>query len=578
MTPWGVTLITKKLNSGSFQFLDLFLWACTSVLALSVRPLWEPDEARYAEIAREMVSTGDWLAPHLNGVLYFEKPPLQYWISALSIECFGPNDWAPRIPLVIAIGLCIWSSRKITQLINPSSGSWPSLALLSSLMGFTMSQILTLDALFTSFLMMSLAFFLESEAGGKAGSRLPLMAVWAFLGLAFLTKGPVALVLFAGLLFCYGLIYIGGLSSLQFVRKVVKWEGVLLFIAIVFPWFWKINQVYPGHSYFFFIYENFIRYTTHEHARQGSDIWIIDKSYFLLFLLAGLIPWTRFTLVGLWEMKPTLMSRKPLSADDPDHLRRLLFVFSLWVLVFFSLSGSKLPPYIYPVLLPLLLLVTTHESSESAPLKQTYIGSELILIGIVLLGYLSLKFSDAPSFYLAFFLLLVFVVAGLFLRFAYRPPTKILATVLFLPMVGLLLSFHVLSDYIAPQSVKKWVVQSPLDTEWLSFGTYFQGITYYSQKPCRVIAGTGELRFGKDRLSPEKAALQFYEKPSQIEQALADTQRLAPGAPIRMIAKAKIWKLVPKTLQDQWIIIDQNQDINLLLAPRNLSGTALRPR
>lgn len=578
MTPWGVTLITKKLNSGSFKFLDLFLWVCTSVLALSIRPLWEPDEARYAEIAREMVSTGDWLAPHLNGVLYFEKPPLQYWISALSIECFGPNDWAPRIPVVIAIGLCIWSSRKITQLINPSSGSWPSLALLSSLMGFTMSQILTLDALFTAFLMMSLAFFLESEAGGKAGSRLPLMAVWAFLGLAFLTKGPVALVLFAGLIFCYGLIYIGGLSSLQFVRKVIKWEGVLLFIAIVFPWFWKINQVYPGHSYFFFIYENFIRYTTHEHARQGSDIWIIDKSYFLLFLLAGLIPWTRFTLVGLWEMKSTLMSRKPLSANDPDHLRRLLFVFSLWVLVFFSLSGSKLPPYIYPVLLPLLLLVTTHESSESAPLKQTYIGSELILIGIVLMGYLSLKLSDAPSFYLAFLLLLIFVVAGLFLRFAYRPPTKILATVLFLPMVGLLLSFHVLSDYIAPQSVKKWVVQSPLDTEWLSFGTYFQGITYYSQKPCRVIAGTGELRFGKDRLSPEKAALQFYEKPSQIEQALADTQRLAPGAPIRMIAKVKIWKLMPQILQDQWIIIDQNQDINLLLAPRNLSGAALRPR
>lgn len=578
MTPWGVTLITKKLNSGSFQFLDLFLWVCTSVLALSIRPLWEPDEARYAEIAREMVSTGDWLAPHLNGVLYFEKPPLQYWISALSIECFGPNDWAPRIPVVIAIGLCIWSSRKITQLINPSSGSWPSLALLSSLMGFTMSQILTLDGLFTAFLMMSLAFFLESEAGGKAGSRLPLMAVWAFLGLAFLTKGPVALVLFAGLIFSYGLIYIGGLSSLQFVRKVIKWEGVLLFIAIVFPWFWKINQVYPGHSYFFFIYENFIRYTTHEHARQGSDIWIIDKSYFLLFLLAGLIPWTRFTLVGLWEMKSTLMSRKPLSANDPDHLRRLLFVFSLWVLVFFSLSGSKLPPYIYPVLLPLLLLVTTHESSESAPLKQTYIGSELILIGIVLMGYLSLKLSDAPSFYLAFLLLLIFVVAGLFLRFAYRPPTKILATVLFLPMVGLLLSFHVLSDYIAPQSVKKWVVQSPLDTEWLSFGTYFQGITYYSQKPCRVIAGTGELRFGKDRLSPEKAALQFYEKPSQIEQALADTQRLAPGAPIRMIAKVKIWKLMPQILQDQWIIIDQNQDINLLLAPRNLSGAALRPR
>ncbi|MEY3314948.1 MAG: hypothetical protein SGVNAXEH_000245 [Holophagaceae bacterium] len=571
MPRWDVTLITKKLKSSSSRFLDILLWVCTSILALSLRPLWEPDEARYAEIAREMVATGDWLTPHLNGVLYFEKPPLQYWISALSIQCFGANDWAPRAPLVIAVGLCIWASRKITRLINPSSIGWPSLALLSSLMGFTMSQILTLDALFTSFLMMSLAFFLQSEVAGEARPRLSIMAVWTFLGLAFLTKGPVALVLFVGSLFIYGLIYQGGFSSFQLLRRVVRWEGILLFTAIVLPWFWRVNQVHPGHSYFFFIYENFIRYTTNEHARQGSDIWIIDKSYFILFLLAGLIPWTRFTLVGLWEMKPILMSRKPLAANSPDHLRRLLFIFSIWVLAFFSLSGSKLPPYIYPVLLPLLLLVTTHESSESAPLKQTFIGFELILLGALLLGYLCLKLSDAPSFYLAFALLSIFIVAGVFLRITYRPSTKILATVLFLPMVGLLLTFHILSDYIAPQSVKKWVIQSPANTEWVSFGTYFQGITYYSKKPCRVVAGTGELRFGKERLSSEEAALRFYEKPTQIEQALADTQRLFPEAPIRMIAKVKIWKLIPQGIQDQWIILDQNQDLNLLLAPRNAS-------
>ncbi|MFM8429639.1 MAG: ArnT family glycosyltransferase, partial [Holophagaceae bacterium] len=210
MPRWDVTLITKKLKSSSSRFLDILLWVCTSILALSLRPLWEPDEARYAEIAREMVATGDWLTPHLNGVLYFEKPPLQYWISALSIQCFGANDWAPIAPLVIAVGLCIWASRKITRLINPSSIGWPSLALLSSLMGFTMSQILTLDALFTSFLMMSLAFFLQSEVAGEARPRLSIMAVWTFLGLAFLTKGPVALVLFVGSLFIYGLIYQGG--------------------------------------------------------------------------------------------------------------------------------------------------------------------------------------------------------------------------------------------------------------------------------------------------------------------------------------------------------------------------------
>ncbi|MFM8622268.1 MAG: ArnT family glycosyltransferase [Holophagaceae bacterium] len=575
MTLWGVTLITKKLNSGSFQFLDLFLWACTSVLALSVRPLWEPDEARYAEIAREMVSTGDWLVPHLNGVLYFEKPPLQYWLSAIPIEIFGPTDWAPRVPLVIAIGLCVWASRKITRLLNPSSLGWPTLALLTSLMGFTMSQILTLDALFTSFLMMALALFLESETSENIQPRLKIMGVWLFLGLAFLTKGPAALVLFMGMLVAYGLIYFGGLDSLRLVNKLIRWDGILLFIIVVFPWFWKINQLHPGHSYFFFIYENFIRYTTNEHARQGSDIWILDKSYFIFFLIAGLLPWTRFTLVGLWEMRSILLNREFKSHNDSNHIRRLLFIFSFWILAFFSLSGSKLAPYIYPVLLPLLILVTTHESSDSVPQKQTFIGSELIILGLLLLIYLCLKLSHVPSFYLVFTLLLTFVFVGSFLWIARRPSTNTLAVILLLPMMSLLFSLHLLSNYIAPQSVKQWVVSSPKETEWLSLGTYFQGITYYSQKPCRVIAGTGELRFGKNKLPTNKAALQFYEDLDQLQKALEDTQRSNPGVPIRMIAKAKIWRLVPQELRERWMIIDESRGINLLLAPLDSTNPAL---
>ena len=571
MKPWGGILITKKLSPSSFWALDFYLWLCTSILALAIRPLWEPDEARYAEIAREMVASGDWLTPRLNGVLYFEKPPLQYWISGLSIQFFGPNDWAPKLPLVIAIGLCIWSSRKITQLINPSSTGWPTLALFSSLMGFTMSQILTLDALFTSFLMMAIAFFLESEVETKPRSKISLIAVWIFLAFGFLTKGPVALVLFGGFLFTTGLIYLGIVRSFQMLRRALQWEGMLLFIALTIPWFWKINQMHPGHSYFFFIYENFIRYTTHEHARQGSNIWILDKVYFLLFLFIGLIPWTRFTLSGLWEMKSILFTRKPVLTDQRDHLRRLLFIFAIWVLVFFSMSGSKLPTYIYPMLLPLLLLVTTHESDDSVPTKQRYLGFELILIGSLLIGYLVLKFSHVPVFSLVFILLSSFLIVGVFLRSGYRPTSKVVAVVLMLPMVGLLLSIHVLSDYIAPQSVKKWVIQSPPNTQWISFGTYFQGITYYSQKPCRVVAGTGELRFGKSQLPEDKAALQFYENPTQISQALIDTQRFYPEAPIRMIAKSKIWKLLPQSFQDHWVIIDQSQDLNLLLKPNDLS-------
>ena len=85
----------------------LVLWFFLGLLPLLVRPLWEPDEGRYAEIPREMLATGDWLTPRLNGVLYFEKPPLQYWLSALSMKLFGLNGAAARLPLALANGAAV---------------------------------------------------------------------------------------------------------------------------------------------------------------------------------------------------------------------------------------------------------------------------------------------------------------------------------------------------------------------------------------------------------------------------------------------------------------------------------------
>ena len=104
----------------------LLLWFFLGFLPLLVRPLWEPDEGRYAEIPREMLATGDWLTPRLNGVLYFEKPALQYWLSALSMKLFGVNGAAARLPLALASGLMIWAAWRLAkrlgaQIISPEA-------------------------------------------------------------------------------------------------------------------------------------------------------------------------------------------------------------------------------------------------------------------------------------------------------------------------------------------------------------------------------------------------------------------------------------------------------------------------
>ncbi|MDE3245463.1 MAG: glycosyltransferase family 39 protein, partial [Acidobacteriota bacterium] len=102
----------------------LLLWAILGLLPLFMRPLWEPDEGRYAEIPREMLASGDWLTPRLNGVLYFEKPPLQYWLSAISMKLFGLNAAAARLPLALASLILFWCAWRLARRLGARGPIW----------------------------------------------------------------------------------------------------------------------------------------------------------------------------------------------------------------------------------------------------------------------------------------------------------------------------------------------------------------------------------------------------------------------------------------------------------------------
>ncbi len=241
----------------------LLIWLALGLLPLFLRPLWEPDEGRYAEIPREMLATGDWLTPHLNGVLYFEKPPLQYWLSAIGMRLFGPSAWAARLPLALASALAMWAAWRMARRLGAVVPIWASFIAAGSLLGFICGQILTLDALFTAFLVATVACAVEAVDARRRRQPAFMWTLLAFtcVALAFLTKGLAAPVLIGGIFF--GALALNwrdrGLRQ-PILRTFFDPGGWALFLAITAPWFILVDQANPGHARFFFIPEPFARY------------------------------------------------------------------------------------------------------------------------------------------------------------------------------------------------------------------------------------------------------------------------------------------------------------------------------
>src|SRR5512135_867290 len=203
---------------------------------LDVRKLQHPDEGRYAEIAREMVATGNWVTPRVNGIKYFEKPALQYWLTAASFEAFGISEWTARLPTALAGFLTIaaigWAGG---VLASPAVGVYSAAVLASCLWHFGISHILTLDALLSFWLALALVGFLlaqRSDASPRSRERMMLLAYVATAG-GIMTKGIVALAIPGTTLILYSLA----------TRDFAPWKrlhiakGLPLLLVLTVPWF-----------------------------------------------------------------------------------------------------------------------------------------------------------------------------------------------------------------------------------------------------------------------------------------------------------------------------------------------------
>jgi 4-amino-4-deoxy-L-arabinose transferase-like glycosyltransferase len=315
--------------------------------ALVPRELAKSDEGRYAEISREMVATGDWLTPRLDGLKYFEKPPLQYWATAVFDEAFGLHEWTARLwtGLTGLFGLAFlgWATRRV---YGPTTALYSLAVLASSLLYVLIGHVDTLDMGLTGFMTGTLSGVLVALFGIKPGDRLATLIAWSSAALAVLSKGLIGLVLPGAVV----VLYMALARDWRVLSRLRLPFGVPLFFLIASPWFIAVSIANPDFAHFFFIHEHVDRFLTHEHNRVGP--WW----YFIPILAAGSLPW--LTLLPFAAKEAALAPE----ADNHDATRqrladRFLLLWALFIFLFFSLSGSKLPSYILPIMPALAVLV-----------------------------------------------------------------------------------------------------------------------------------------------------------------------------------------------------------------------------
>jgi len=346
-TPPPPTAVTASNDVRHSWSRDLLLLGLCFVLFfglwLGTRALWSPDEGRYAEIPREMVESGDFITPRLNGVKYLEKPPLVYWLVAGSIRVFGVNEWALRlVPALFALAgvLLVYATGR--RLYGRRAGLLAAIVLGTSPLYWGLARTLTLDMPVAMLLTATLlCFLLGIESRERSARAILLLAAYAAAALAVLTKGLIGVVLPVMVIGAWIVI----LNEWRTLRTIHLPAGIALFVLIAAPWHVLVARTNPEFFDFYFIHEHFLRYTTEVH-RRDRPLW-----FFVPILLVGVLPWTAFLVQSLRQAWPRWTQRR-------EHRATVfLLIWALLVFLFFSASGSKIATYILPVLPPLALLI-----------------------------------------------------------------------------------------------------------------------------------------------------------------------------------------------------------------------------
>lgn len=478
----------KKLTT-----IIILVFLAVYLTPLAGHNLLEPDEGRYSEIPREMIESGNYVTPMLNYVKYFEKPAMLYWMNALSFKVLGQNALASRLPSALCALFGIAVTGVFGAFIFGTRAGFTAAVLTgSSLLYYAIGTINITDMPLAFFMTLTMTSF---YAGNIKGNRHWYLISYAAMALGVLTKGLIAFVLPAGIVFFYIIVT----RKWRLILDLLYIPGISLFFVVTAPWFYLVCRDNPDFFYFFFVQEHFLRYTTTMHDRN-EPFW-----FYLALLPVAVMPWTAF-LFALASKTSTLRSPEGKEMKDANIFLMLWFAV---ILLFFSISGSKLIPYIVPCIPPLALLTAANISRminlnrwmgsalgwsiavallfTVAALVYAFVGDDLtpmenimITLGVStgLLGgsFFTWKYSRKLDYEKAFATLCIGWILFIFgLQCVYIPLDRTRSTY-----------------YVSAKIVE---AQRPGETIAV-FGEILQGVPFYTKQRVMLVNIMGELEFG----------------------------------------------------------------------------------
>lgn len=315
---------------------SLLILACVIIFTLFFGiggvPLLDPDEPVYAETAREMIQTGDFLSPRIFGDYWYDKPPMYYWLVAAAFKVFGYSEFAARFPAALMGALTAFMLYfSVTKLFNERAGFWSSLILTSCIQFFYLSKAAVTDT--------SLLFFMTGALLSFLHKKYWLMYVC--MGFATLVKGPIGIV-FPGIIIFLYLLLMGQLKEI-FRMHVLR--GLLVYLLVAGPWYYLMYTVHGMEFINTFLgFHNVTRFTTPEHASRVT-FW-----YYFPVVILGLFPWTGLLIQSV---------KASISDSRIDDMRLLVFMHVWWVFVFifFTVCKTKLVSYILPMFPALAIII-----------------------------------------------------------------------------------------------------------------------------------------------------------------------------------------------------------------------------
>jgi 4-amino-4-deoxy-L-arabinose transferase-like glycosyltransferase len=323
-----------------------FLWKLAGVGLIGA------DEPRYAQVAREMLARHDWITPTLGGIPWLEKPPLYYWQAMIAFRFFGVSDWAARLPSVLDAFLMVLAVYWFLRRLRSGSELDGALVIATSagILGFAHAASTDMP-LTATFCIAMLAWYAWFESGDKKY----LLGFYGCLGLASLAKGPVAPFLAAAVI----LIFAALQRSAKIALKTLWVPGLLLGCVIALPWYCLVQLRNPQFFHEFIVEHNL--------ARFGSNLYHHPEPfwYYIPVTLLGWVPWSIIAIAVL------LAALRQLRNPVADTLRSFLLIWIGVVVMFFSLSQSKLPGYVLPAIPAGAILTTSFICAQSSGKSST---------------------------------------------------------------------------------------------------------------------------------------------------------------------------------------------------------------